>query len=590
MKVQLLVGVGVLCLCGVRSWAGVQKDAPRPQTAAPSSQNKTPKARGAKDKAAALRRQQALVQLESVEAKARKLDDSILKVKVLTKLADTLWPYEEARARSLFAEAFQAIGSIKLDASKDQRVRMAAAGGSHPFAGLRAEVLQVAATRDFKLAERLLQTVKAQSGATGDDSVSSSSPNEQEDLAWDIAIASAKTQPERTTQFVRTQLRRGINEGLGEILLDIRLENRQLADQLFGEALQVARANLVAPASLESLAAYVLPAEDASHGQADAATPASMPGLRPFLSYASDRLAAQTASGQAVTSEGAEAQHEYRTLQALLPLFEQFAPDKASLVRDRMAVLVAAMSARQANAVLPREPEDLSELLRQAEAIVGSRRRDARLMQVSMIAARQGELEQALSIAERIGDLDERSIQVSLLSFQALLKALDKGEIEEAYRWTRRIEFLPQRVAAATRLANKLHAKGEDDRARVVLEEGWESVNKAPNSPLKARALLTLTTAMTTHDPERSFTFLFSAVKTIGSTDFSAPEATPSSSRVAQVTLDMLDFGAVFAPLSRIDYERAMHAAQSLTPIEASLLAQVIVCRQALTLNRQPQT
>jgi hypothetical protein len=386
---------------------------------------------------------------------------------------------------------------------------------------------------------------------------------------------------------VRAQLRRGVQEALGEALLSIRLENRQLADQLFGEALAAARANLTAPDSLETLAVYVLPDEDASHDRtpaaATAATATQAQGLRHFLGYASERLAAQSASGQAISHEGASAQHEYRTLQALLPLFEQHAPDKAPLVRDRMASLAAAMSPRQANTVAAREPEDLTELLRRAEAIIGSRRRDARLMQVSMIAARQGDVEQAISIAERISDLEERGIQVSLLAYQALLKALDKAEIEEAYRWARRIEFLPQRVAAAVRLANKLRARREDDRARAVLEDVWEGVGKAPASPLKAKALLNLTAAMTPYDAERGFTFLLSAVKAISGTDFSPPEAGGSPSRVAQVTLDTLDFGAVFSPLSRVDFDRAMHAAQSLTPVEASLLAQVIVCRQALT-------
>jgi hypothetical protein len=346
--------------------------------------------------------------------------------------------------------------------------------------------------------------------------------------------------------------------------------------------LAIARANPTAPENLETLAIYVLPTQDPSHDRIPASTPAPVPGLSHFLAYASERLAAQSAAGHMVSSEGADSPHEYRTLQALLPLFERVMPDKVPLVRDRMAALSAAMSSRQTDALTPREPEDVTELVRRAEATVGSRKRDSRLMQVSLMAARQGDLEQAISIAERIGDGEERAIQISLLAYQALLKALQKGEIEEADRWTRRIEFLPQRVAASISLANKLRAQREADRARAVLEEGWESVTKAPNSPLKAKALLTLTAAMTPHDPERGFTFLFSAVKTIGGTDFSPPDTTETS-RVAQVTLDTLDFGAVFSPLSRIDFDRAMHAAQSLMPVEASLLAQVIVCRQALT-------
>jgi len=206
-----------------------------------------------------------------------------------------------------------------------------------------------------------------------------------------------------------------------------------------------------------------------------------------------------------------------------------------------------------------------------------------------MIAMRQGDLEQAISIAERISDLEERSIQVSLLAYQASLKTLEQGVTDEAYRLARRIEFLPQRVMAFNMLANKLRASKEADRARAILEEIWEWTNKNANSPQKAKALLTLTTAMTHYDAERSFEFLSSAVKTISSIDFSSPEANGTSSRVAQVTLDMLDLDAVFSTLARINFDRALQAAQSLKSIEASLLAQTIVGQQALSLNRRLQ-
>ena len=524
--------------------------------------------------------QQALLLLENIGERANKLEGSILKVRVIAKVADTLWQFNEPHARRLFTDAFDAIDSVKLDPSKDQRMRMAsAAGGPGPLAELRAEVLRMIAAHDFRLAESLRESIKEPKT----DSKGSSELSEKEELAWDIAIASARLQPQRTAEFVRSQLRKGINEELGWALVGIRRNNQQLAQQLFSESVAVARLNLNAAENVEILGVYVLPGEaEALHGQA----PDSMRDAvsREFLAYAAARLLWLSTSGHTSPPRGAEAQQEHRTLQSLVPLFERLMPDKVGLVRERMDVLLANMTAKQANAALSKH-EDIEELLQQAESIVGSEKRDRRLMQVSMIAARQGELEQALSIAEKISDLADRSIQVSLISYQASLKLLKNGELEDAYRYARRIEFLPQRIAAFNVLANKLRVLKEDARARVILEEVSQWTDKTDNTPQKARALLSLVVEMAPFDAERSFALLASAIKTINSIDFSSPQSTEPS-RVLQVTLDMLDLQTVFDRVTQMNMDRALQAAQSLTHREASLLAQAVVCSQILASNR----
>lgn len=526
--------------------------------------------------------QQALLLLENIGDRANKLEGSILKVRVIAKVADSLWQFNELHARRLFTEAFDAIDSIKLDPSKDQRMRIAvAAGGPGPLGDLRAEVLRTVAAHDFRLAESLRESIKEPKtdASTGK---GSSELSEKEELAWDVAIASAKLQPQRTAQFVRSQLRMGINEELGWALVDIRRNNQQLAQQLFSESVAAARLNLNSPENVEILAVYVLPGEaEALHGQ----VPDSMrdAASREFLAYTTERLLWLSASGHP-SPRGAEAQQEQRTLQSLVPLFERLMPDKVALVRERMDVLLSNMTTRQANAALSKH-EDIAELLQQAESIVGSEKRDRRLVQVSMIAVRQGELEQALSIADKISDLADRSIQVSLISYQASLKLLKNGELEDAYQYARRIEFLPQRIAAFIALANKLRASKEDARARVILEEISQWTEKTDNTPQKAKALLSLAIEMAQFDGERSFALLASAIKTINSVDFSSPQSTEPS-RVLQVTLDMLDLQAVFDKVTQLNMDRALQAAQALTHREASLLAQAVVCSQILASNR----
>ena len=591
MKVLLRLTVIGLCLHPLAAAPAQKND--RQEKAAQSTPDKAPKPRkanggGRGEAESAAGRQEALWLLDGVEAGAKRLDGSILKVRVLAKVADTLWQYDESRARALFADAFRAVDSVKLDADKDPRARMAAASDDHgPLTDLRAEVLRLVAARDFRLAENMRQAIGEAAGAGAGTDGPPAGSREREELAWDVAVAAAGAQPELTAQFVRAQLRGGVSEDLGWALVAIGRENRQLAEQLYSEALAAARADLTAPEHLENLAVYVLPTEEETF-RARAADPARAAALKNFLGYAADRLAAQSASGHAPTPRGSEAQREYRTLQALLPLFESLAPGRVPLARERMAVLLAAMPPRQADAAAGEE--DLSDSLRRAEAITDGRRRDARLMQLSMTAARRGDFDQAVSIAERIGDPQERSLQVSLLNYQAAVKAVGKSDTGGAHRLALKIEFLPQRVAAFNLLDNKLRAAGETERATAVAGEIWEWTIKSPNSPQKAKALLTLVAAASRHDAERGFEMLAAAVKSINGTDFSSSEAAATSPRVVRVTLDMLDLEGAFSKLARVNFDRAAQAAQSLTHKEASLLAQAAVCRQALALDNAPRT
>jgi len=331
-RVLLRVCVCVVCACVPGPAALAQNGGPHDKASQqPAEKAVGPRkgqARRAEKIETAVRRQQSLWLLDSVEVKARKLEPGILQVRTLAEVADTLWLHDEVRARSLFAEAFEAIDSIKLDVKKDQRARLAAAvGGLGPLTDLRAEVLKLIAARDFKLADRLREGLGGPGAEAGRENPRADL-NEQEELAWDVAIASAGTQPRRTARFVRERLREGIDEALGPGLVGIRRANPQLAEQLFAEALAAARADLAGVESLESLSAYVLPAGHEAHEQPAAPDRAGAAARRNFLSYVSERLKAQSASGHTPAAQGAEAQLEYKVLQALLPLFESDAPEK----------------------------------------------------------------------------------------------------------------------------------------------------------------------------------------------------------------------------------------------------------------------
>src|SRR5215212_3427963 len=72
------------------------------------------RAQGAKPAAALTPDQQsALATLEQLLAAAAGFDDEALKIRTQARVADTLWPYDEPRARRQFEESFRAAASAK---------------------------------------------------------------------------------------------------------------------------------------------------------------------------------------------------------------------------------------------------------------------------------------------------------------------------------------------------------------------------------------------------------------------------------------------------------------------------------------------
>jgi hypothetical protein len=248
-----------------------------------------------------------------------------------------------------------------------------------------------------------------------------------------------------------------------------------------------------------------------------------------------------------------------------------------------MGALLSFMTPQGATTATATSKETVEDLLRKAESAIGERRRTTGFMRASGAALEEGDIEKALEIAERIDDLRERKIQTSLVLYQTAMRRLREGKLEQAYTYGRRIEFLPQRVAILHRLAQKLWKDKEPDRARTTLEELWDWLEKADNTPQRAEAMLKITATMAQHDKERGFELLRSTAKAVNSTDFSFKGFDRNVVSVeVHIAPDMLDLDSSFISLAHSDPERALAIAQSLTKPELSLLAQAIVCQQVL--------
>jgi len=545
--------------------------------------------------ALSLEKRSALERLEVAGDRARSLDASITKTKTLVMIADALWEHNEARARQLFVAAFQSIDAIKLDAGVDQRAAIAERRGGRfgPLFQLRSSVLERVARRDFNLAETLRQTFEKEAEDDGDlKKARLDRKAEESQLSLNLAVALAKSQPERAAQLIRGLFSNEVDVPLIFALLRVRIENPPLADQLFREVLTSRRTNPMLSDELGSFAIYVLPGEaDLFFGNDPANDVTRIPAVRMFLDYVYSGLVqwslGNAASPNAANGLDAErADSDYQTLKNILPLFERLQPERVAFVNERMGTLLSFMTTRDANAAQPAHRESIDDLIRQAESTVGDERRTMRFMRASNAAMEQGDVEKALAIAERIDDLYERKIQTSVVLYQATMRELGEDKLERAYQFAQRIEFLPQRVAVFHRIAQKLWRDRELDDAETKMVEIWDWLGKTGNSPQKVDAMLKLTATMAQHDTVRGFEWLQSTTRALNATDFSLkPLELHRLSAELQIPIDMLDLESSFGPLAKQDFERAFLIAHSLTKVEAALLAEAIVCKQVLQLQ-----
>lgn len=531
--------------------------------------NKTPTVEKHAGDSVSEQKQLALARLESIGERAKQLDPGVSKVNILTRVADALWAHNESRARQLFLAAFESIDQVTIDANSDQRSRTGAFG---LLFHLRANVLEMIAKRDTEWANELRRSLL--DSLHKNPKAKALSQDEMLELELVATLGAAKTHPERAAAFIKNFVREHGSEKVIWQLMGLRRNEPMLADRLFNEMLASLLSSRKLWTNLTSLTGYVIGEQESELFANPLST--GIATMLPLLEAVS--LALESARDDEIS------QQTYSALASLLPFFEKYRPQSLSLVQHLLQDWLRRGYDRQKTRLV--SSEQLDELVRRAETAVGERHRTAAFLRASTAAITRGDYERALSLAERIDDLRERSLQVSLVHYNFAVKQLRLGDTARAYRAARQIEFLPQRVAIVIRLADKLWQEKKVTRSQAMLTELFEWLIKRESSPQKADALLTLTGIMAKRNRATGFEWLENAVRAINGTDFTykPPLANPVTMEL-HITLDMLDFETSFTALAAADFERAFLLAGMLAKPEATLLAKTIVCRQVMDLR-----
>lgn len=594
--------LGLLLLSSV-AFAQAPAGKPAPQKAAKVDKGTRPTSERP-DPLVEQRRNTAISLLTTLAEEAKSYHDQVLRARVLARAADALWSGDAERARNLFQRAWDAAvvadeesaRRMEEDIRKQQQSTGSAVISSPP--NIRNEVLRLAARRDRTLGEAFLKKIEeakereaANNSSNRDPWMSSASQSQRLRLAGQL-LQDGDT--ERALQFADPALV-SVSADSMNFLSALREKDATAADQRYAALLTRAEADPASDANTVSgLSSYAFtpflyivfqPRGGASQMQQRGPTPP--PDLPPGLRRAFFATAAQILSRplppaeQDTTSAGRIG--KYMVIKRLLPLFEQYAPERAADLRVQMTALMSDVPERQRtgeNRAITRGivPEDtnrdpmqaMQERLNEATNVA---ERDA--IYVDMAASLAGGNDpRGRDLVDKIEDSELRQQTRAYTDFEYLDNALQKKDVPEVIRIARSGELTNfQRVYGLTQAARQL-IKTDRERAVELLEEALTAARRIGGSePERPRALTAISSVFIEADRSRAWELISEVVKAGNSAEaFTGDDARISimlrfknGAMMRNSNAADFDLLGVFRTLARSDLYPAIEAAKNFT-------------------------
>ncbi|HEY0171628.1 MAG TPA: hypothetical protein VGB98_11445 [Pyrinomonadaceae bacterium] len=646
------VSLLALALCSVVSPlpAGARQAQPaQPAKSAKSTKAPAKKTAGATaepDPMAEIRRTTAVSLVTTLADDARAFREPGLRARVQARSADALWDTDREKAAALFRRAWDEAESADAEADRrvaDERRRQQREHGSFSVAlppSLRTEVLRLAAKRDRALGEEFL--VKLEEARKRESESAATSNERPPDAAQDASGKPQRPDPMETPPAIAKRLRLAVqllddgdvdraiqfaDPALGsvtpvglEFLARLRVKNAAAADERYAAMVARAAVNPASDANTASLLSsylftptlfMVFSAGAGSSanswgrgGPNQIAAPGATvaPRIRAaYFNAASGILLRPTpAAEQDFTSSGRAGW--YMVIGRLLPLFDQYAPDRAAALRAKMASLAPdtpeGLRRPEANNALTRGlvPEDpnrdrVGETLGRLDKAKTAEERDAVYVD-AVFDAMQKKDPRAEEFLEKIEDADTRKQLRAYIDMEAARAAASEKDVAELVRVARAGTLTSfQRVWALTEAA-RLLAKDEPGRSVELLDEALVEARERIDAASKERvgAFVAVATQLVEIDRPRAWEVMLEVVKASNAakdytgedgridTRFQSKNMTMRSSSSAQ-SFDLTD---IFTKLANEDMQRAADLARTFEGESPRAFATLAVARTVL--------
>lgn len=618
-RTLLLSFLCVLCLfIPARGQGPSSSKEPKPAKTKPTKPGKAE----AEDALAQQQRIVAISLLTTLAEDAHSFRDQTLRARVQARAADALWDEDNQKARSLFRRAWDDAGAADAESSRKQseELRRLRVNGApqvvHNRPDIRSEVLRLAAKRDAKLGEEFLKNLEeakekdAADAANELRNTTSASPS----AAKRLQLARRLLQDgdiARALQFAAPALDE-VNQDSINFLSALREKNAAAADQAFVGLLARAQQDPAADANtvsgLSSYAftpfVYITFGPNGGANQMQERRDSQRPDLPANVRSAFFRVAfdillrPSPPPDQDHSTSGRFG--KFMIIRRLLPLFDEYEPERAANLRTQMAALAADVpqEARNENnraltrGIIPDDParDSLDRMQERLDHARDSEEKDAIYADYAVALAGKGD-PKAKDLVDKIEDSDTRKNVRGYVDFQFAQLAVRNKDIAEAVRLAKSGGLTGiQRIWVYTRTARFLI---DNDRPRAVelLEAAATEARRISATDVdRPRALMAVATGMIQGDRVRAWEIIAEAVKAANATeDFTGEDSNVTSRlQTRQMVLmtnaasEDFDLLGAFRALARDDFQRSIELAKGFTAEAPRSLATLAIARAAL--------
>jgi hypothetical protein len=620
--------LAALCILVFATFITAQGPANKKETAPKTTKTKATKpdpARSEEEEAlAAQQRIVAVSLLTALADDAHSFRDARLRARVEARAADALWDSDPEKARALFKRAWDDAAAADAEANKntsDDFRRARAGGGPVVVRGrpdLQTEVLRLAAKRDSKLGEDFLKTLEAAAERDADEAAAEMRRNTNAadpSAAKRLQLARRLLEDgeiQRALQFAGPVLDQ-VNRDTINFLSALREKNAQAADQGFLSLLSRAErdpasdANTVSGLSSYAFTPFIyitFSPDGGANQMQERGGNAVRPDLQTAVRSAFFRVAMQIllrpspALDQDRTSAGRVG--KYMVMKRLLPLFEEYEPEKAANLRTQMAALAADVpeDARNGeNRAINRGivPEDTSKdpldaMQNRLDRAKTTEERDAIYADYAVALAGKGD-QRAKDLVDKIEDTEMRKSVRGYTDFQFAQLAVRNKDIAEATRLAKNGELTSlQRVWIQTRTAQLL-LDTDRPRALEILEAAASEARRISGGEQdRPKALMAVASGMIQVDRVRAWEIITEGVKAANSVEGFSGEDSSVTARLQTKQMVLIsnsasydfDLTGAFRALARDDFQRSIEVAKSFTSESPRSLATLAVARSVL--------
>lgn len=576
-----------------------------------------------KDKPTPEKKAIALLDLVLGEAGSLKLPEN--RVYVQISAGDLLWDRDEQRARALFSEAAGTIADLmrRTDVS-DRRSYQA----NRAALELRQELVLTVARHDGTLASQLLQTLPAPQVAAGP---GGRRPDSQNNLEQSLVAAIAANDPKTALKNAQEWLTKGqYPASLTKVISQLQGKDAdsalKLTDQLVKrmqpeEMLAKQDAVRIAMALLRSGPRPDKKTADGSQSGAQAAS--ANPGqVLNETAYRDVMSAAITAALRAVPqapgaagSQGGQrgrgfnqtpaapqteaeiAQNNARSLlnglQGMLQQVEQYAPDRALSLRQKVAAMEMGNDPRNAYGRLGSlMQQGTSDSLMTAAATAPQGMQNRLYQQAAMKAIDEGNMDRAREIANQHLDGTSKDNVLRNAELTQATQSASANKMDEIRRTIASAKSDDERVSLLLQFANTLQAESPK-LALQFLEEARGLVTRRATSYAQLEAQVNVAHALSQFDPSRSFDTLEPGINQLN--DLISAAAMLSGFELnlfkeGELPLQgggslagmVVRYGSELADLAKIDFDKAQMMTTRFVATEPRILAELTIVRGVL--------